>query len=213
MPLFLQHSDENARWGVWKIEETPLALEETLTLEEAPPAELARLKTDARRQEWLAARVLLRVLAGGGKRILYEPSGKPFLADGAFSISISHTKGYAAVLLKAPGEAAGIDIERYSRRVHRVASKFMNEAERLTPFQGDHTWPLLLHWSAKETVYKCVGQDCVDLRKTIRITPFVPAPEGVVEAVATPEGAGAAWGKPFHIYYRLFPEFVLTMNK
>ncbi len=210
MPLLLQHSDGDARWGIWKIEESPQALLGMLGDGEDFVQALAQLKTEARQQEWLAVRVLLRQLAGAGRRIVYLPSGKPMLADNAFALSVSHTKGYAALLLKAPDEEAGIDIERYGHRVRRVAGKFMNEAEQAAPYQGDDTWSLLLHWSAKETMYKCIGSPAVDFRHTLHIAPFVPAKEGVMEATARLEGETA--GKPYHIHYRLFPDFVLTMN-
>ncbi|MCD8310553.1 MAG: 4'-phosphopantetheinyl transferase superfamily protein [Prevotellaceae bacterium] len=210
MPLLLKHSEGNTRWGIWKIEESPQALLGMLGDGEAHVEALTQLKTEARRQEWLAVRVLLQQLAGPGKRIVYLPSGKPMLADNAYAISVSHTKGYAALLLKAAGSEAGIDIERYGHRVRRVASKFMNEAEQAAPYQGDDTWSLLLHWSAKETIYKCIGSAVVDFRHTLHIAPFVPAEEGVMQATALLEGE--ATGKPYHIRYRLFPHFVLTMN-
>mgnify|MGYP000016543064 CR=1 FL=1 len=65
------------------------------------------------RLEWLAVRVLLYTLSGEEKEIAYHPSGKPYLADASASLSISHTKGYVAVVLGLPGREVGIDIEQY----------------------------------------------------------------------------------------------------
>ena len=66
-----------------------------------------------RRLEWLAVRVLLFTLLGEERDIAYRPSGKPYLADGSYALSISHTKGYAAVVLGEPDSEVGIDIEQY----------------------------------------------------------------------------------------------------
>ena len=85
--------------------------------------------------EWLSVRVLLYAMLQEDKEIGYSPEGKPYLTDHSFFISISHTKGYVAVILsdKVP---VGIDIEQYGQRVHRVAHKYMREDEsvRLYPF-------------------------------------------------------------------------------
>ena len=60
---------------------------------------MRRFTAAHRRLEWLAVRVLLYTLSGEEKEIAYHPSGKPYLADDSASLSISHTKGYVAVVL------------------------------------------------------------------------------------------------------------------
>ena len=91
---------------------------------------LENLQPFTRKLEWLAVRVLLYTMLGEEKEIHYYSNGGPYLADGSFSISISHTKGYVAVLLSEPGKRVGIDIECYSERVRKVAHKFMREDEK-----------------------------------------------------------------------------------
>ena len=68
-------------------------------------------------------------------------------------ISISHTRGYAALILSDDSEI-GIDIEYRSDRVERIASRFIRPDEK-----AETTDEKLLLWSAKEAVYKLFSED------------------------------------------------------
>ena len=83
------------------------------------------------------------------KEIIYSSEGKPSLGDHSFFISISHTKGYVAVIL-SPIAPVGIDIEQYGHRVKRVYDRFIRPDEQVEPYWGDVTWSMLLHWYATE---------------------------------------------------------------
>ena len=99
MALFLQHQGEDCHWAVWKLEET---LEELFSLfpdSRKYRQEVEKFSSAHRRLEWCAVRVLLYTILGVEKEIRYQDSGKPYLADKSFSLSISHTKGYVAVIL------------------------------------------------------------------------------------------------------------------
>ncbi len=135
-------------------------------------------------------------------------SGKPYLADASASLSISHTKGYVAVVLGLPGREVGIDIEQYGERVRKVAHKFMREDEQPSVFRGTDTWSLLLHWSAKETMFKCLNASEVDFRRHMRILPFAVNESGVFSA----EEYRTVEKRRFTIHYYLFPDFVLTLS-
>lgn len=208
MPVFLQHTDSACRYAVWKITETP---EELLALlpdggsryREA----MTRFSSPSRRLEWMAVRVLLYTLTGEEKDIDYHPSGKPFLRDASAAISISHTRGYAAVLLNDSGVEMGIDIEQFRDRVRKVASRFMRADEPVALYQGTDLWSLLLHWSAKESIFKCLNAEEVDFLDHLRISPFQPEAEGDFSAAEYRTGEG----RIFTIHYRLFPDFVLTV--
>ena len=113
--------------------------------------ELNRFVSERRKMEWLSVRVLLYSMLREDKEIGYSSEGKPYLADRSFFISISHTKGYVAVMLGSRS-AVGIDIEQYGQRVHRVSDRYVRSDEQAETYQGDTTWSLLLHWSAKEAV-------------------------------------------------------------
>ncbi|MCR4957279.1 MAG: 4'-phosphopantetheinyl transferase superfamily protein [Prevotella sp.] len=68
-------------------------------------------------------------------------------------LSISHTHGYAALLLSDDCRV-GVDIEYRSDRVERIASRFIRPDEK-----AETTDEKLLLWSAKEAVYKLFSED------------------------------------------------------
>jgi phosphopantetheinyl transferase len=140
-----------------------------------------------RKREWLSVRVLLKKLLGEEKEILYLPSGKPYLADHSWHISISHTKykgiagqarndscqGYVAVILNKE-EAVAIDIEKISPRIENIRSRFVSEAEEKALSKTNALQHLLLHWSAKESIFKRLGVENVDFKTQLHIAPFAP---------------------------------------
>ena len=154
MSLFIQHTYPSYKWGVWKMDETLDELLSMLPQQETYLEGLQRFSAEHRRLEWLSVRVLLFTLLGEEKEVAYYPSGKPYLADKSASISISHTRGYVSVIIGEAGKEVGIDIEQYGERVHKVAHKYMRTDEPLSSYQGTDTWALLLHWSAKEVMFK-----------------------------------------------------------
>ena len=135
----------------------------------------------------------------------YAPSGKPHLADSSYFISISHTRGYVAVIL-SPVSEVGIDIEQYGQRVHKVAHKYMRPDELISEYHGEDTWSLLLHWSAKEVMFKCMDTSEVDFREHLRIMPFQVCEHGEFLA----EEYRTEHKKKFMIRYLLHPDFVMT---
>lgn len=118
-----------------------------------------------RERERQAVRLLLNAMMGGAGMdyaVGHEPSGKPFVSvmteEGEtalrqWRISVSHTRGYAAILLSDKDEV-GLDIERRSERVAGIASRFIRPDE-----QAVNNDEQLLIWSAKETVYKLFSED------------------------------------------------------
>lgn len=165
---------------------------------------MQRFAAPHRRAEWLSVRVLLYHLLKEEKEICYLPSGKPRLADDSYHISISHTRGYVAVILGHT--PVGIDIEQYGTRVRRVAGRFMRSDEQALPYRGDDTWSLLLHWSAKEVMFKCLDAVEVDFCRDLQIEPFRPQVQGQFHA----REYRTERQRSFLIRYLLHPEFVLT---
>ena len=113
-----------------------------------------------------------------------------------------------AVLLGGPEKEVGIDVECYGERVRKVAHKFVREDESVSWYKGTETWSLLLHWSAKETMFKCMNTSDVDFRKHLHILPFTVEEQGVFSAVEY----RTAEKRNFRIHYYLFPDFVLTLS-
>lgn len=204
MSLYRIFREEELLLGIWKCEETTaqlLALLKHLSWYEDKLAKFS----ESRKREWLAVRVLLAALCGEEKEIGYYPSGKPYLKDGSAHISISHTRGYVAVALH-PSSKVGMDIEQYGTRVKNVASRFIRPDEQPTSLQGDEIYGLLLHWSAKETLFKLVDREGVDLIRHLRVFPFRTADKGRFEACEYK----TEQQRQYDIHYITHPDFVLT---
>lgn len=204
MSLYHTYREGELLVGIWKCEETTeqlLALLEHVSWYEDKLAKFS----ESRKHEWLSVRVLLAELCGEEKEIGYYPSGRPYLKDGSAYISISHTRGYVAVALH-PAREVGMDIEQYGARVKKVASRFIRPDEAPTLLQGDEIYGLLLHWSAKETLFKLIDREGVDLIHHLHVLPFVPAAEGSFEACEYK----TEQQRHYQVHYVTHPDFVLT---
>ncbi|WP_018464068.1 4'-phosphopantetheinyl transferase family protein [Segatella paludivivens] len=148
MPVvYIKEVAPDVKLGLWKMEESALQfLSDSLDVRELFDSEIFAYKSDSRRQEKLAVYSLLWKMTNSKIRISHNEDGKP-IVDG-YNISISHTRGYASVILSKLKNVA-VDIEYYSDRVARIADKFIREDEIATDIASQ-----LINWSVKETVYK-----------------------------------------------------------
>ena len=206
MPLFMLHNDSSCQWGIWNVTETLEQLLQLLPHSEVYCQQMMQFTSKSRRLEWIAVRVLLFELLREEKEIAYYSNGKPYLVDGSMSLSISHTRGFVSVIVGKPDVEVGIDIEQYNERVRRVAHRFIRPDEELSIYNDTDTYAMLLHWSAKEVVFKCLNVSEVDFSQHIRVLLFTVAHEGTLDAeeYRTPEQLH------FKIHYFLHSEFVLT---
>lgn len=205
MPLYRTYRKGELLVGVWKVEETIDRLRSMFVDFSLYESGLQRFKSEKRQLEWLAVRVLLKELLGEEKPIAYLSSGKPYLKDGSACISFSHTCGYVAVAVH-PTKEVGIDIEQYGDRVCRLASRFVREDEMESVRAGNEIYALLLHWSAKETMFKLMNQSDVDFLDHLHILPFVPSESGEMEAVEYRTEMHLS----FQVSYYTHPNYVLT---
>lgn len=194
-------------FGVWKIDESPEELLLRLEKKKDCISVLENIHAEARQQEWLASRVLLKEILGREVRVAYHPNGAPYLPDESLYISISHTKGYAAVLVQGH-PMAGIDIEYRSERVIRIRSRFMNPEEEKGIDKSHETEHLLIHWCAKETLFKMIGQREVDFCTHLHVSPFPYADTGTFGVYETRTGEQNS----YQLAYRVDPCFVLTFS-
>ena len=180
MPLLMKHT--GPLWGIWKIEESSEVLLSLLRNREEYLPQLELIRAEQRRREWLACRVLLQELTGGPACIAYRP------------------------LKNRP--AAGIDIEYHSGRVSKIRSRFMNPEEEAGIDKEHETEHLLLHWCAKETLFKMIGQEEVDFLHHLHVRPFPYAEEGSFTVYETRTEEGAV----YRLDYLVTPDFVLTRS-
>lgn len=202
----LYHCDRNADGeilSIWKMDEPA---EDLLSLFSEKKglyqSEVERHKSVKRRQEYLSVRALLLDALGHECDVFHDEMGKPSLSEEHLRISISHTKGYAAILL-SPLREVGLDIEQFSDKIFHVRDKFLRAEEKQIIDSTDRT-QLLLCWSAKETVYKLyeglrpeyweqITVKALDMDQCVMLAEVEDRP-------------------PVSLRFRVFPDFVMVHN-
>lgn len=194
MPLLKKTTKDSYVVAIWQTTESAEVLRELCHPVYQSELDSSGLK-GARLLERAAVRAMLSALIPENTpNILYNSDGRPALENGV-GISISHTKGYAAIILSRQHKC-GIDIERIEDRAVRVKEKFMNDTE-LGLF-GNQAVDATLCWSAKETVYKITGKEATDFKNKIIIT---KASNGL---------KASSNCSVIDVSYELFNDFVIT---
>ncbi|HET9570975.1 MAG TPA: 4'-phosphopantetheinyl transferase superfamily protein [Bacteroidales bacterium] len=205
MAVHLIEQTDHYQLGIWKIEEDEAQLLELTGISESP-----KLANAIRRQEYLAVRAMARVMGIEPTDIAYLPSGKPYLINHQSTISISHTKNFVAVLLSAHA-LAGVDVEHRSERIRKIRHKFMHPDEEHQLKQlsdpNSETVGLLLHWCAKESLFKAIPEEGVDFVQELRISHLTSLGwSGMCN------GRFMRTNETFQIDYLIQDEFVLTCS-
>lgn len=207
MPLLsIEHLPEtHATIAVWQMNETYEQMFADFPNLERHRAEAeSRFTSRTRRLEFLAIRQLLFLVTKGRTcDIGYHASGKPYLINDRPTIgtppfiSISHTKGYACLML-SPDHEVGIDIEMMNNRIEKVASRFLRQDE-----MAPDTRTKLVHWCAKEAFYKLFSEAHLQAHD-IRIEPFKASTQGRIAV------RNMLSGTTHVMDYRLTDHYVMT---
>jgi 4'-phosphopantetheinyl transferase EntD len=194
--------------GLWQMDESPEQLFDLYPHLLPYRSSLDdKYKNDGRKLEFLAIRTLMYEMLrvnGASKGLLshagdftHNGQGKPLFRG--YHVSISHTKGYAALILSKKSEVA-VDIEYMSDRVERIASKFLRKDER-----ADSLDAKLVHWCAKETVFKLFSEENL-LFEDMRVKPF----DTMADWACDVENLKS--GKTARVDFELAMDFVLTYS-
>jgi 4'-phosphopantetheinyl transferase EntD len=199
MPLYQKTEEADFSIGIWKIEEDLHYFEK---LFHGYP----EIKNSGQRLQWFASRHLANVMLGKPDTIIKDESGKPNLKTAALNISISHTNGFAAVIL-SKRYAVGIDIEAVHKKVERVAHKFLQDDEIAAIAEEEKAAKMMLYWSAKESLFKLYGWGGLEFKTQLLIEPFTLQETGTLKAdIITPHLPL----KNLEVQYRFFEGQVLT---
>ena len=205
MPL-VRH-DKTPLLGIWEIAESWQEMLIALKNKDVYAADLHKIQSDKRKQEWIAVRLLLQQLARARTFIIYGQNGAPFLSDGSYNISIAHTKGFAAILLSKHNKP-GIDIEYRSERAWKLRKKFLNKNE-WTNHVLNATDYATVCWCAKETAFKALGETAIDFAEHLIIEPFHLSTEGILFLQET----RTRQQQRFTIRYEVNEPFILTWKE
>jgi phosphopantetheinyl transferase len=144
-------------------------------------ADFEKINSDKRKIEFLGTRWLLKTLLGKETNVQYTADGKPYLNDGSYHISLSHSGKWMAVMIH-PSKQVGIDIECPTDKIQKVYKRFLSETEQTELSNGKNIKQLQIAWSAKEALYKIIGKEAVDFANQLRLFPFKVETEGQITA-------------------------------
>ena len=139
--------------------------------------DFTRINSEKRKLEFLGTRWLLKILLGKETNVQYDAEGKPFLSDGSYHISLSHSGKWMAVMIH-PTKHVGIDIECPTDKIQKVYKRFLSETEQAELSDGKDIKQLQIAWSAKEALYKIIGKEAIDFANQLRLLPFEVQKEG-----------------------------------
>lgn len=198
--------------GLWRIEEDEDFFLERLNLFERELERLDAIKHPQKRLEWLSSRLCLKELLKIDQPVesLNQWNGKPYLTDNSHQISYTHSGQYAAAIASSSG-AVAIDIEaRDKKRNPDTRRLFMNLEEKAIYEANPDEMLFLTVWSAKETLFKIVGQKGVSLRKHIAldIRNFGGRNNGILSGTVFKDDLEHV----YHVYYEICSDFVLTYS-
>ena len=140
---------------LWQAEEESDWFKEQLNLVPSLWVEYESLTNEVIKHRWLASRfVVQQVSQQTPLELIKDLSGRPFLGVERKPLSLSHCEGYVAAIHAAV--SVGIDVERISSRVQKIKNYFMRDEE--LDMIGEENEALILAWSAKESIYKWLGE-------------------------------------------------------
>lgn len=164
MPWYWQESPLDAKLAIWKIEEAESFFLQRTTFVNA--SALARYRHPQTRLHWLASRLLLHEALGEEKyqQLAKDAKGKPQAKD--FELSISHSAELVAILIGAKHQSIGLDIQHFSPKLEKIASKFI-PAQDLEKIKEQPYFKELvhIHWGIREALFKAYGKGRLDFKE------------------------------------------------
>ena len=168
MPFFQQLHIADTHVYTWQLTETMAQLSAGLTLSQGEEERLTTIHSQKKQREFLAIRHLLQQAQLPTTALYYTPEGKPQLERQ--NISITHSHDFVMIALSP--HPIGIDIERCTPRILRLASRF-------TPWQAppdmDEFTQIQAHtqlWTIKEALYKIADQPSVRFYEDLQVPHF-----------------------------------------
>lgn len=199
MPLFFNEEIfPDVRLGIWAISESSDDFWALSPYVESSRSEFNALyKSEQRKCEVLAVSLLIKEIIGDNVQLLHQDNGKPYLSSG-MNISISHTRGFAVIIV-SHSKQVSVDIEYFSNRIERIRSKFMRDDEN-----ASSQVKLLMHWCAKETMYKLFPEDNLTFNKMQLLSVDGNDSTGIITA------KNIFRNRNVSVYYRTFCNCLLT---
>jgi 4'-phosphopantetheinyl transferase len=168
MPLLINLYENSYRLALWKLSDTVEFFEDKAHLTATDLPLYSKISNETRKKEWLAVRVLLNEVLGFWPNITYMETGKPILNNHARHLSISHSKEMVGILL-CTSPYAGIDIEKITRNIDSILPRFLSDEEMKNVEQSTIPYCKIIHWCAKEAIFKSINEPNIEFSKRIII--------------------------------------------
>jgi 4'-phosphopantetheinyl transferase len=140
---------------LWQVDEELTWFKDQLDLVPSLWVEYESIWIEAIQHRWLASRYAVQQVTQQSPLELFkDQSGKPYLGVERKPLSLSHCEGFVASIHS--DVSVGIDVERISSRVQKIKNYFMRDEE--LNLLGEENEQLILAWSAKESIYKWLGE-------------------------------------------------------
>lgn len=194
--------------GVWKIEEDIPSLLELVDLSPEDRKRYNVFRSTSRMTEFLSVRALLAELLGKDARIVYNKNNKPFIKDGTYFISISHSYRLTAILI-SKDERVGIDVEYMRPNINSIAYKFLNKKEKITRNKEHRIYHLYVHWCAKEAMYKICDKEGINIINDITVEPFEIKDSGEIAGTVKNQRID----ERFTLYYSRYDNYTIVWTK
>lgn len=201
--------DANGELALWHISENADELYSKLQLNEQEKQTYKSIQSAKRNLHWLGSRVLLRTLINTSLHIecQLDENNKPYLVNFPYEISISHSNDYAAVIIYK-GKLVGIDVEKMSPKIERIAKRFLSDDELLSIGDKYRIEKLYVCWGVKESLFKLYGKGNLPFIGGIKIESFTftSTGKGKVQASIQKEN----YKQSFTVQYKQIDDYMLT---
>ncbi|WP_026995334.1 4'-phosphopantetheinyl transferase family protein [Flectobacillus major] len=171
--VFCQHTNPSSKIALWKIEENLQFYTSYLGISENKIQELSNVTHPQKQLEWLASRTCVKYLCEQMgieyRGVAKDEYSNPSLNNHVAHISITHTDLYAAVSISLDSPV-GIDIEKISDKLNRVAHKYLSTNELIAA--NNSLQKKCIYWCAKESLYKWHGKKNLSFKEHIFLDNF-----------------------------------------
>ena len=203
MPFFQQLHIADTHVYTWQLTETVAQLSAGLTLSQGEEERMTTIHSQKKQREFLAIRHLLRQAQLPTTALSYTSEGKPQLERSY--ISITHSQDFVMIALSP--RPVGIDIERCTPRILRLAPRF-------TPWQAPPDMDELTQiqaytqlWTIKEALYKIADQPSVRFYEDLQIPHFQALTPCQQALITHPEG-----DKAYEVQSFFWEEYIWSMT-
>lgn len=184
MPFLQQLYIADTHVYTWQLTETVAQLRAGLTLSQGEQERLTTIHSQKKQREFLVIRHLLHQAQQPTTALYYTPEGKPQF-EGSY-ISITHSHDFVMIALSP--RPIGIDIERCTPRILRLAPRF-------TPWQAPLDMDELTQiqaytqlWTIKEALYKIADQPSIRFYEDLQIPHYQALAPCQQALIIHPEG-------------------------